>query len=98
MVRTAGVTRSAKSGLEQIEPDADILVIYSAKHGQVARDGSDGNSPFTEALVEYLAEPGLDLMQLVGKVRQSVLKKTANAQGPWLYGAPSGERHFFHPK
>ncbi len=95
MVRSAGATRSVSPGLANIEPEAGVLVIYSAKHGSLALDGEGANSPFTEALVTHLDEPAIDLVTLVGKVRQSVLRKTQNGQEPWLYGAPSSERHFF---
>ena len=95
MVRSAGATRSVGAGLANVEPEAGVLVIYSAKHGSLAQDGTGANSPFTEAFVAHLQEPAVDLVTLVGKVRQSVLQKTQQGQEPWLYGAPSSERHFF---
>ena len=95
MVRSAGATRSVGAGLANIEPEAGVLVIYAAKHGSLAQDGAGQNSPFTEAFVAHLQEPAVDLVTLAGKVRQSVLQKTQNGQEPWLYGAPSSERHFF---
>ena len=94
MVRS-GATRSARGGLADVEPDGGIHVIYSAKHGSTALDGEGANSPFTGALLKHIDEPGLDLVTLVGKVRQSVLGATHSQQEPWMYGAPSPERHFF---
>ena len=95
MIRSAGVKRSTEGGLDKIEPDGDVLVIYAAKHGQVAYDGDGANSPFTEAFLRHIEEPNLDLMTLIGKVRQAVLKKTANGQGPYFYGTPPAEHHYF---
>jgi tetratricopeptide (TPR) repeat protein len=95
MVRSTGATRSVGAGLANIEPEAGVLVLYSAKHGSLALDGEGANSPFTEAFIAHLDEPAIDLVTLAGKVRQSVLRKTQNGQEPWMYGAPSSERHFF---
>ena len=95
MVRSGGAMRSAAGGLADVEPSGGVLVIYSAKHGSTALDGEGANSPFTDALLKNIDEPGLDLVTLVGKVRQSVLGATQNRQEPWMYGAPSPERHFF---
>lgn len=91
----AGSTRSIGRGLGNLEPDSGILVIYAAKHGNTALDGDGANSPFTQAMLQYMDESGTDLMAMVGKVRQAVLKSTKNSQEPWLYGAPSPERFYF---
>ena len=91
----AGGTRAIGRGLANVEPDGGVLVIYAAKHGSTAADGDNGNSPFTQAMLQYMDEAGTDLMSMVGKVRQAVLKSTRNAQEPWLYGAPSPERFYF---
>jgi uncharacterized caspase-like protein len=60
MVRSSS-TRSVGRGLAPIEPEGGVLVAYSAKHGTTAEDGSGLNSPFSEALLEYLEEPKLEL-------------------------------------
>ena len=36
---SAGTTRSIGRGLARIEPEAGVLVAYSAKDGQVDQDG-----------------------------------------------------------
>jgi len=95
MVRSGGGKRSAGGGLADVEPDGGIHVIYAAKHGSTALDGEGSNSPFTSALLKHIDEPGVDLVTLVGKVRQSVLGATQSQQEPWMYGAPSPERYFF---
>jgi hypothetical protein len=95
MARASGSTRSASRGLADVEPGGGVLVIYAAKHGSTALDGDGANSPFTDSLLKAVDEPGIDLVTLVGKVRQSVLGVTNNRQEPWMYGAPSPERHFF---
>jgi hypothetical protein len=48
------------------------LVVYAAKHGTTADDGAGiGHSPFTAALLKRLAEPGLDVRELFGYVRDT---------------------------
>ena len=48
------------------------------------------NSPFTAALVEHLAVPGLDLRLALGRVRDEVMDKTGNKQEPFVYGSLGG--------
>jgi Caspase domain len=92
--RTRGLqgTRSFGSGLSNIEPGGNTLVAYAAKHGTKARDGPiGGNSPYAEALLQYLETPDLEIRLLFGRVRDAVLKRTGNVQEPHLYGSLGGE-------
>lgn len=85
-------SRSIGRGLGQIEPaTSDTLVAYAAKAGAVASDGDGDNSPFATALVKYITEPGLDLRLAFGRVRDDVMKSTANRQEPFLYGSLGGQ-------
>jgi tetratricopeptide (TPR) repeat protein len=97
MVRTgaAGTSRSVSRGLAIIEPEGNILVIYSAKHGTTAEDGSGEHSPFTEALLRNIEEPGLEINFLFRKVRDEVRAKTERRQEPFLYGSLSSELLYF---
>jgi len=61
MIRSAGVTRSIGRGHAPIEPEGGVLVAYAAKHGTTAEDGTGTNSPFAEALLANLEEPGLEI-------------------------------------
>jgi tetratricopeptide (TPR) repeat protein len=95
MVRSGkpGTDRSIDRGLADIEPEGNMLVVYSAKHGTTAEDGTGEHSPFTEALLDHIEEPGLDLSSLFRKVRDDVWAKTQKE--PFLYGSPSSERLYF---
>jgi uncharacterized caspase-like protein len=85
-------SRSIGRGLAKIEPAmSDTLIAFAAKAGAVASDGDGENSPFAAALVKYIAEPGLDLRLAFGRVRDEVLKTTANRQEPFVYGSLGGE-------
>ena len=75
----------------------NTLVAYAAKAGSVSFDGGGANSPFTTALVKYIAEPGLDIRMALGKVRDEVLATTGNQQEPSIYGSLGGTNIFLVP-
>jgi uncharacterized caspase-like protein len=70
---------------------ANTLIAYAAKAGSLSYDGVGPNSPFTTALVKYVAEPGVDIRIALGKVRDDVLETTGNRQEPFVYGSLGGE-------
>lgn len=83
--------RSIGRGLARIEiASADTLIAYAAKAGSTAADGDAANSPFTVALVEHLATPGLDVRLALGRVRDEVIRATSNQQEPFVYGSLGG--------
>jgi uncharacterized caspase-like protein len=95
MVRSGGTARAIGRGLASIEPEGNILIAYSAKHGTTASDGTGRNSPFTEALLAHIEEPGLEINFLFRKVRDQVRSKTQHRQEPFLYGSLSSELLYF---
>jgi hypothetical protein len=83
--------RAITGGLATVEPSAgNTLIAYAAKAGSVSYDGSGPNSPFTTALIKNLFEPGLDIRIAFGRVRDEVMKVTANQQEPFVYGSLGG--------
>jgi uncharacterized caspase-like protein len=90
-MKRSAATRSIGRGLAKIDDLAsDTLIAYAAKAGSTAADGVGTNSPYTTALVKHLALPGLDLRLALGRVRDEVLKSTANRQEPFVYGSLGG--------
>jgi hypothetical protein len=84
-------TRSISRGLAKVEPTTtDTLIAFAAKAGSTASDGDGPHSPFTTALINHLAEPGLDLRIAFGRVRDEVMLKTDNRQEPFVYGSLGG--------
>jgi len=73
-------------------PDAGTLILYAAKAGSVAMEGSGPVDPYTQALVSHLFEPGLDLRLAVMKVRDDVMAATDRRQEPFAYGSLAGEK------
>ena len=87
----AGPDRSVGRGLAKVEPlTSDTLIAFAAKAGSVAQDGEGKTSPFTTALINHVATPGLDLRIAFGQVRDDVLRATANRQEPFVYGSLGG--------
>ena len=68
MARTGRAGRSVGRGLADTEPEGNMLVAYSAKHGTVAEDGVGKHSPFTQALLAHLEEPGLEINLLFRRI------------------------------
>lgn len=90
MKRTVA-SRSVGRGLAKIEPVvSDTLIAFAARAGSVALDGDSSNSPFTTALLEHIATPGVDLRIAFGRVRDSVLSSTGRKQEPYVYGSLGG--------
>ena len=84
-------SRSISRGLAKVEPTtSDTLIAFAAKAGSTASDGDGPHSPFTTALLDNLAQPGLDLRIAFGRVRDEVLAATGHQQEPFVYGSLGG--------
>ena len=79
------------AGLGKVEPTSSgTLIAYAAKAGSTADDGTGQHSPFTTAILRYLATPGLDIRLALGQVRDDVMKTTDQRQEPYVYGSLGG--------
>jgi tetratricopeptide (TPR) repeat protein len=96
MVRSAAL-RSTTRGLAGVEPEGNVLVAYAAKHGTEAEDGAGQHSPFTQALLANLGEPGLEVNILFRRVRDAVRANTQRRQDPFIYGSLGSELLYFKP-
>ena len=99
MAQVGGIARAVGTrGLARIEPaHPNLFVAYSARHGEVALDGTGSNSPYARALVKHLATPGLELGIFFRRVRTEVLADTGGKQRPFEYGSLTDENLFFRP-
>jgi hypothetical protein len=94
-MKVTSATRSVGRGLARVEPTVGTLVVYAARDGQVASDGTSGNSPFTKALLEAVSVPNVEISLVFRRIRDKVLEATANEQEPFVYGSlPSKEFYF----
>ena len=94
-MRFTNSTRSLGAGLARVEPEGGTMIAYAAKAGQVAHDGDDGNSPFMQALLKRLKQPGLEISMLFRFVRDDVLAATGRQQEPFVYGSLPSEPFYF---
>ncbi|MCR9158090.1 MAG: caspase family protein [Rhodobacteraceae bacterium] len=78
-------------GLAPANPDRGTLVAFAAKDGQVALDGTQGNSPYARALIDKMSKPGLEISLMFRQVRDAVLAETQNLQEPYTYGSLTGQ-------
>ncbi|MCC6006104.1 MAG: caspase family protein [Rhodobacteraceae bacterium] len=90
-------TRSVGRGLARVEPADGMLVAFAARAGQVAADGDGRNSPFTAAMLEVLAEPGVELGLMFRKVRDQVMQSTGRRQEPFTYGSLPSRSIYLNP-
>jgi formylglycine-generating enzyme required for sulfatase activity/uncharacterized caspase-like protein len=93
LARAMGSTRSAAvaPGLAKVEAAAGTLVAYATAPDQVALDGAGQHSPFTAALLEHMATPGLEVRQVLTRVRRSVIAATNGQQLPWDQSSLTGD-------
>lgn len=98
LARSMG-TRSASvgRGLARVDTGIGTLIAFATEPGNVALDGDGDNSPFTTALLGHIEKPGLDIAQLLRRVRLDVMNATARRQVPWNNSSLTGD-FFFVPR
>src|SRR6202046_2494855 len=71
-------------GLGRIDAAGEgSLIVYSTQPNNVALDGAGRNSPFTSALLKHVVTPGIEVRQMLSRVRGDVLAATDRLQTPW---------------
>jgi uncharacterized caspase-like protein len=89
--RSSGIGR----GLGAAQAGVGTLIVYATQPGNVALDGDVGaNSPFTAALLAHLETKGLEVRQVLTRVRQAVIEKTKGKQVPWDSSSLTGDFFF----
>ncbi len=79
-------------GLAAVAAGAGSLVAYAAAAGDVADDGTGRYSPFTEALLAQIEQPGVEVRIMLGNVGEAVRARTGRQQ-PFVYSSLSGEHY-----
>jgi tetratricopeptide (TPR) repeat protein len=83
---------AAGSGLAAVSSvGSGTLIAYATAPGAVALDGEGVNSPFTAALVKHIRTPGLEVRQMLTRVRSEVASTTQKKQIPWDNSSLLGE-------
>ena len=83
--RSMTATRSVSvgAGLAEMRPGEGTLVAFATGPGQTALDGTGRHSPFTQALLDNVATPGLEIRHALTRVRAQVQEQTNKQQLPW---------------
>ena len=71
-------------GLSIMNAPTGTIISFSTSPGSTALDGTGRNSPYTQAFLNTLDMPNLDVFHFFQKVGASVLDMTQKAQNPWL--------------
>jgi uncharacterized caspase-like protein len=71
------------------------MVVYAARAGEVALDGTGNHSPFAQALVNNFKKPSVEIRKLVDLIRDDVMKATDRHQLPFHYGTLPGDEDFY---
>jgi hypothetical protein len=87
--------RNASRGLAIVSnAPVGTFISYSTSPGNVASDGDGRNSPYTQALLWYMKEPGLTIEQVFKGARAKLGKDTGGKQIPWELSSLQGEFYF----
>ncbi|MDE2378519.1 caspase domain-containing protein [Bradyrhizobium sp.] len=94
--RTLG-TRSSSAlgrGLSRIQTASGTFIAFATQPDNVAQDGTGRNSPFTQAMLAHIDQPGLSLSDLMIEVRNEVMQQTNGKQVPWDSSSLTGRFSF----
>ena len=89
--------KAASRGLAVTQAPGGTYIAYATAPNDVATDGDGRNSPFTVALAQTLALPGLELDKLFKAVRTKVYNATGKRQLPWSSSSVQGDFYFHAP-
>jgi uncharacterized caspase-like protein len=99
-VASAGPNRAIEAGSGLAAPSAlgagatlgaGTVIAFATAPGQVALDGEGANSPFSAALSRHIGTPGMEVQQMLTRVRAEVVAKTNGKQVPWSNSSLLGE-------
>lgn len=98
LARSMSVGRSVDfgRGLARVEAGIGTMIAYATQPGNIALDGDngEGHSPFTKALLTHMETPGLDIGNMMIKVRKDVIAATKQKQVPWDHSSLTGQFYF----
>jgi uncharacterized protein YecT (DUF1311 family) len=87
LIRTGEAKRSMQigRGFARVDVHVGSLIAYSTAPDETASDSvsNDRHSPFTSALLKHIKTPGLEIRQLLTRVRAEVVQVTDGLQVPW---------------
>lgn len=89
--RSTGGTRGLARETNSSE---GTFIAFATQPDNVALDGDGRNSPFTQALLQNIGRPGIEISTLMTDVRRQVFEKTDEQQIPWINSSLLGRFYF----
>ena len=90
----AGKGGPSAQGLAQMDAPVGTLLAFATAPGKLAADGSGTNSLYATHLARHLLAPGLPVEHVFKRVREAVVRETAQQQVPWESSSLQGEFAF----
>jgi uncharacterized caspase-like protein len=90
-------SRSAATGLAQMDAPTGSIVAFATAPGAEAADGSGSNGLYTSYLLKYMATPGLKVEDVFKRTRVAVKQDSAGRQIPWESTSLEGDFYFMPP-
>jgi uncharacterized caspase-like protein len=87
--------RASGGGLAQMQAPQGTLISYATQPGNVALDGGNGHSPYTQALADEMRQPGERVLDVFNAVGLAVDKATNGRQQPWVASSPLEGNFYF---
>ncbi len=81
-------------GLSIMNAPSGTIISYSTAPGKTALDGEGRNCPYSEAFLNTLDIPNLDVSNFFQEVMSHVTNKTHQAQNPWWSSSYTGKFYF----
>lgn len=81
-----------------VEPPRGIVVAYSTRAGQYAADGHEDLSPYAQALIKALREPGIEFDKVFRRVTAQVTESSRGAQEPTVLGSWPAQDLYLSPR
>jgi uncharacterized caspase-like protein len=75
-------------------PGPETFIGFATESGELAFDGDDGHSPFAQALVHHLQQPGLELGPMFARMRRDVAAATDDRQLPMSFSSLTDPFYF----
>jgi hypothetical protein len=90
-------SRSAATGLAQMDAPTGSIVAFATAPGAEAADGAGANGLYTSYLLKHMATPGLKVEDVFKRTRVAVKQDSAGRQIPWESTSLEGDFYFLPP-
>lgn len=89
--------RDSEQGWTKVSAPRGSIIVFATEAGKVASDGNGKNGLFTSKLLTRINEPGLNITDVLKRVKQDVFAASEEKQLPSLEDNSIGGDFFFTP-